>query len=144
MKPLQPRERLNDALGAADVHLISLLPALEACCVPSKLYGILAAGRPILFIGDSQGEVGRVVAAGACGTTVAIGDADVLAGDIRAWSGDRDSCRRMAANARATFDRSFREDVALDAWHRTFAELAGAVPHPAPSGAPATRMVTPT
>src|SRR6266851_2809574 len=45
LKPLQPRERLAEALGVPDLHLISLVPTMEPFIVPSKLYGILAAGR---------------------------------------------------------------------------------------------------
>ncbi len=48
----QPREALADSLSAADVHLTSLLPELEGLIVPSKIYRILAAGRPAIFIGD--------------------------------------------------------------------------------------------
>ena len=46
------------SLNVPDVHLISLLPAMESLIVPSKCYGILAAGRPVLFIGDPEGEIG--------------------------------------------------------------------------------------
>jgi len=60
-KPYQPRERLSESLGAADVHLVSLRPELEGLVVPSKLYGILAAGRPIVFIGANDGEIGQLV-----------------------------------------------------------------------------------
>ncbi|MFX6876802.1 hypothetical protein ABTH39_19765, partial [Acinetobacter baumannii] len=69
----QPRELLADSLAAADVHLISLLPALEGLIVPSKLYGILAAGRPTIFIGDTEGEVAKVLREHDCGVTVGIG-----------------------------------------------------------------------
>jgi len=62
--PYQRRDMLEDSLAAADVHLVSLLPALEGYVVPSKLYGILAAGRPLIFIGDGKGDVGRVIEQG--------------------------------------------------------------------------------
>jgi colanic acid biosynthesis glycosyl transferase WcaI len=69
----QPREALEDSLAAADVHLVSLLPALKGLIVPSKLYGILAAGRPVIFIGDATGDVGRVILDAQCGRVVAVG-----------------------------------------------------------------------
>ncbi|MEO1544578.1 MAG: glycosyltransferase family 4 protein, partial [Pseudomonadota bacterium] len=55
--PYQPRDALSESLSAADVHLVSLRPELEGLIVPSKYYGIAAAGRPVIFIGDDQGEI---------------------------------------------------------------------------------------
>jgi glycosyltransferase involved in cell wall biosynthesis len=59
--PYRPRVALADALAAADVHLACLLPNLEGLIAPSKIYGILAAGRPAVFIGDPDGEVAGVL-----------------------------------------------------------------------------------
>ncbi len=81
--PYQPRESLEDSLAAADVHLVSLLPVLEGLIVPSKLYGILAAGRPLIFIGDSDGDVARVIGEGGCGITVPVGGAGALVDVLR-------------------------------------------------------------
>jgi colanic acid biosynthesis glycosyl transferase WcaI len=78
-KPLQPSELLAESLGASDLHVVSLLPQLEYCIVPSKFYGILAAGRPTAFIGDRNGEVGRAARAAGCGAAISIGDAKTLA-----------------------------------------------------------------
>src|SRR5690606_3131947 len=47
-KPFQPSEMLSESLGVSDVHIVSLLPSLEHCIVPSKFYGVLAAGRPTI------------------------------------------------------------------------------------------------
>ena len=79
----QPRELLADSLAAADVHLISLLPALEGLIVPSKLYGILAAGRPAVFIGDPRGEVARILREHDCGVVKDIGASEALAAELR-------------------------------------------------------------
>ena len=94
----QPRNALADALAAADVHWVSLLPALEGYIVPSKFYGILAAARPVLFIGDLDGELAREIKSCRCGATVAIADVGELTRLIGAWKGDsigRDSMGRL-------------------------------------------------
>jgi len=72
--PYQPRDTLADSLAASDVHLVSLLPALEGLIVPSKFYGILAAGRPVVFVGDPDGELARIIREAGCGHVVAAGD----------------------------------------------------------------------
>src|SRR5262249_35865640 len=55
--PYQPKEQLSESLGAADLHLIPLRRGLAGCIVPSKLYGILAAGKPYLAAVDADSEV---------------------------------------------------------------------------------------
>ena len=81
--PYQTRETLEDSLAAADVHLASLIPALEGLVVPSKFYGILAAGRPVVFIGDVDGELARIIRANRCGMVVASGQSGELVDAIR-------------------------------------------------------------
>jgi glycosyltransferase involved in cell wall biosynthesis len=96
--PYQPRDALADALAAADVHWVSLLPALEGYIVPSKFYGILAAARPALFIGDMDGELAREIKSCRCGAAVAIADVGELTRLIGAWKVDsigRDGMGRL-------------------------------------------------
>ncbi|WP_371927320.1 glycosyltransferase family 4 protein [Methylomonas subterranea] len=73
-KPYQPREKLSESLSVADVHLISLKAELESLIVPSKFYGVLAVGRPVIFIGDKQGELAKIIQLEMCGDVVKQGD----------------------------------------------------------------------
>ncbi|MFI5045260.1 MAG: glycosyltransferase family 4 protein, partial [Acidimicrobiales bacterium] len=57
--PMQPRERLPDVLAADDLHVVPLKRGLARSSVPSKLYSILAAGRPIVASVDEGTEVAR-------------------------------------------------------------------------------------
>lgn len=77
-KPYQPLELLSQSLSVPDVHLITLQPELEGLIVPSKFYGVLAVGRPIVFIGDGGGEIGRQLERGRIGTSVQPGAVDDL------------------------------------------------------------------
>lgn len=81
-KPYQPREKLSESLSVADVHLISLKPELESLIVPSKFYGVLAVGRPVIFIGAEDGELAGIINKHRCGYVVAQNDVDSLAGVI--------------------------------------------------------------
>jgi len=114
--PYQPREKLADSLAAADVHIASLLPALEGLIVPSKLYGILAAGRPVVFIGDEQGEIGEVIARARCGSAVRVGDSGALVDVLCRLQADPDTRARMGERARRIFCEEFSFDRALDRW----------------------------
>ena len=72
--PYQPSAQLADSLGAIDIHVVSLKPDLEGLIVPSKIYGILAAGRCSIFIGAQDGEIAQLHAA--CGTGIVLQPAD--------------------------------------------------------------------
>ena len=56
----QPLSRLNISLNAADLHLVPLTAQLTRCLMPSKLYGILAAGRPLLTNAPPESELHRL------------------------------------------------------------------------------------
>lgn len=82
LKPYQPREQLSHSLSVPDLHWLSLKPELEGLIVPSKAYGIAAAGRGMIFIGDRDGEIARLLDTHDCGEHFAIGESDRLAGRL--------------------------------------------------------------
>jgi colanic acid biosynthesis glycosyl transferase WcaI len=112
----QPRAALEDSLAAADVHLVSLLPALEGLIVPSKLYGILAAGRPVIFIGDADGDVGRVILDAQCGRTVAVGDSRGLVETLRQLQARPELRAEMGVRARALLCEKYTAQRACERW----------------------------
>ena len=117
VKPYQPREQLSQSLSLGDVHLISLLPNLEGLIVPSKFYGILAVGRPAVYIGSSDGEVPRILARERCGYTVAIGDAYGLVGKLKELCLDTNLARRMGQTGRELFLRRYQKACSINKWH---------------------------
>lgn len=116
--PLQPREQLSVALAAGDVHLASLNPALESLIFPSKVQGILGAGRPCLFIGDPNGEVARLLTTRDCGMCVGTGDSKTLVRSIRKLTDDPALRARLGANAHKSHESQFTLMRAVDAWEK--------------------------
>lgn len=114
--PYQAREDLIWSLGVPDVHLVSLLPEMEGLVVPSKFYGIAAAGRPTLFIGDPEGEIGKLVHRFDCGITIRQGEAAALAEAILLLQRDKLLRDRLGANARKVFEERYDRKIALSAW----------------------------
>jgi glycosyltransferase involved in cell wall biosynthesis len=98
------------------VHLVSLNPKLEGLIVPSKFYGIAAAGRPTIFVGAKDGEIARIVEENGCGFSVAPGDEAALTERILALAGDHYLCASLGARARATFERQWDKEQALTQW----------------------------
>lgn len=115
-RPHQPRSRLPESLGAADVHL-SVLPArFEGLVVPSKVYGVMAAGRPTIFVGDVAGETAHILRLAEAGVTVGSGDPAHLASEIARLKDDIPERKRMGANARAAFEAHYNMPLALARW----------------------------
>lgn len=115
-EPYQARERLAESLSAADVHLVSLRPALEGLIVPSKFYGIAAAGRPTIFIGDRDGEIARDIVRFDCGLTVPEGDGQALADAIVSLQQHPERTAQMGRHARAAFEENYDKLVAVTKW----------------------------
>jgi glycosyltransferase involved in cell wall biosynthesis len=121
--PYQPRERLAESLSAADVHLVSLKPALEGLIVPSKIYGIAAVGRPTIFIGDLDGEIARLLVRFDCGLTIPEGESSALARAVQDLATCPKRRQQMGANARQAFVAEFDKALAVARWQKALAEL---------------------
>lgn len=80
--PFQPRDQLRWTYALSDVCLVSLKPGLAGYIVPSKLYPILAAGRPYIAAVEPQSEVAALTERHRCGVVVTPGDAAQLAAEI--------------------------------------------------------------
>jgi glycosyltransferase involved in cell wall biosynthesis len=114
--PYQSRASLLDSLAAADVHWVSLLPALEGLIVPSKVYGIFASARPVIFIGDQDGEIPRLIGPAQAGVTVAVGDARELARQIVEFKTDSGRRESMGGNGHRLYLDNFTSQSGLDRW----------------------------
>ncbi|TWU47562.1 putative glycosyl transferase [Rubripirellula tenax] len=77
--PYQPRHLLGESLSAADLHVVSMHPEITGCLCPSKLYGILAAGRPVLAIADAATDLCETVSRNGLGWTCPPKAADSIA-----------------------------------------------------------------
>ena len=106
--PFTPKERLSESFATADVFIVSLQRGLAGYIVPSKLYGILAAGRPFVAAVEDSCEVASLTRRHNCGLVTEPGDADGLAAQIRTFYHDRSLVARCGAKSRelgVSFDR---------------------------------------
>jgi colanic acid biosynthesis glycosyl transferase WcaI len=110
--PFQDRERLNESLNLADVHLVSQLPAFTGVVVPSKLFGILAVGKPAVMVGPADAEVSRIIAEHEAGVVVRNGDADGLVHELRRLRDDATTRNAMGRRGRAAFEQKYDDGVA--------------------------------
>jgi glycosyltransferase involved in cell wall biosynthesis len=119
--PYQPRERMPETYATADVFLVSLKRGLAGYIVPSKLYGILAAGRPYVAAVDEDSEVASITRENECGMLVAPGDVGGMIHELSRLYRDRNLARRLGENARrasAQFDRRKQVRAYHDVFHQ--------------------------
>lgn len=119
----QPADRLADVLAAGDVHLVPLKRGLARASVPSKLYSILAAGRPVLAAVDEGTEVARTVEAAGAGVAVPPDDPAAFVAGLERLLADPAEARAMGARGR-TFVEGWASPAAVAArYEALFGEL---------------------
>ena len=111
MRPYVPRADLSETLSLGDIGLVT---QRDDCCgsvVPSKVYGLMAAGRPILFIGPAAATPAQVIEAHACGWHADCGDTDSVVRLLLHLADHPEEIAAAGANARqaleTNYDRSF-------------------------------------
>jgi glycosyltransferase involved in cell wall biosynthesis len=123
-----PRDRLGESLALGDLHLISLKEGVEGIMVPSKLFGIMAVGRPSLFIGHPGSEIARVLAECDAGWTIREGDGEGLARAISNLAEDHARRSRLGANAAAAIVGKYDARTACARWAATIERVAARDP----------------
>ncbi len=137
--PYRPREELAESLSAGDLHLVPLFPGAAGCIVPSKIYGILAAGRPFVAIMEDSAEIARLARENSIGFVVQPGDADGLARTIRQAAGRPAELAAMGVRARQLAEQRFDRKVATRSFAKVLSSLMneelppGAEAHLSPS-----------
>jgi glycosyltransferase involved in cell wall biosynthesis len=113
-------------LTCADLSLVSLVPGQEGLSVPSKAYGLMAAGVPIIAIMSDRSEVARVIKEENCGLSVRPGDAHGLVKSIMQLYADRECLEQMGRNGRKAIDEKYNLSAASLAYRDIISTIAPA------------------
>jgi glycosyltransferase involved in cell wall biosynthesis len=124
--PYQPRDVLGRSLGSADVHYVGLARGLSGFVVPSRVYGILAAGRPMIVAADSDSETARIAVEEECGVLIPPGQPDRLAEVIRDARDGRLDLERMGQRGREYVRRAADRSVSIRKYRALIDELIAA------------------
>jgi glycosyltransferase involved in cell wall biosynthesis len=119
--PYLPKEDLADSLGAADLHVVGLRRGLAGYIVPSKVYGILAAGRPYIAGVESGAEPALIAEEHSCGIRVEPGDPAALSAAIVGLQQNRGG--GMGSNGRRALEERFDRPIATHAYRRLLESL---------------------
>jgi glycosyltransferase involved in cell wall biosynthesis len=98
--PYQSKDRLAESLSAADLHLVPLDPRVASCLMPSKLYGVLASGTPLVAVAPEDCELAELTREHRIGLVVPPGDPTALAAAITRLADDPGALPGMGRRAR--------------------------------------------
>lgn len=104
---------LGEVLSAADAHFISLREECTGLGVPSKTYAAMAAGRPIVYEGSSEGEIHRTVTEHGIGAAIAPGDGDALLTTIRELAADKAAWRELCVRSREVVEAEYSAEMGV-------------------------------
>lgn len=121
----QPREQLADVLDAGDAHLVSLLPGWQGLLLPSKFFSVLAAGKPVLWVGPDGTECGSILREHACGFEMQPGDAVALTDRIRWLLEHPDQARAMGERGQRAYHERYCAFEACKHWQRVLGDVVG-------------------
>ena len=119
----QDRSRLPYSLGACDVAAIGLIPGSEDTVAPSKFYGIISSGKPVLLLARHSTEIAELIIANECGIVLDPGDPVGVASSLRYLYRNPQILQRLSDNARKTYSEHFGFDKSLQAYHALISEL---------------------
>lgn len=119
--PPQPREELSSSLAVADVHAVTLLPGCEGLVFPSKLHGVAAAGRPVLFIGPEGCDVARAVRGNGLGICVTRDNLPLAVRELQRLAADPVRWENHASASRG-FGEIHSATAAIESWQRLLAD----------------------
>jgi colanic acid biosynthesis glycosyl transferase WcaI len=121
--PPRPRAELADSLNACDVALLAMAPGMCGVSVPSRMYNILAAGKPLIAVADGESEPAAVIREEGIGWVVPPNRPDLLAGAVREAVRNPETLAEMGRRARQAAEDRHTYTQAVTAYLRLFGDL---------------------
>lgn len=119
---------LERRLGAADIHLVSLRPEWTGTVVPSKFFGAIAAGRPVLFVGSRDSAIAKWIESFGLGWVLNANNIAQVGDEITRHMSNPEERVRMRWHCFETYRRYFSRDGVLDSFDLELRQLLSPVP----------------
>ena len=123
--PYQPRDVLSQSLSSGDVHVVGLARGLSGYVVPSRLYGIMAVGRPVIVAADASSETAQLVERVGCGVVLPPGRPELLAEEIRRAHDGLLDLEEMGSRGREYVAAEADRTVAVGRYRDLLLEVSG-------------------
>ena len=122
--PYQPKEKLKFSLSAANIHLVPFQKGLTGVLVPSKIYGILACGKPFVAWVDKESEIYEIAHDFKCGITVPPGD---IRNTVRAinWAlTHRELLKEMGERGKKVVKKHFDKEISTNGFIKELEKIS--------------------
>ncbi|NDV62308.1 glycosyltransferase family 4 protein [Puniceicoccales bacterium CK1056] len=121
--PYQPLELLGATLRVPDIHWLTLKESLTPFIFPSKFFGILQAGRPLIFIGSTAGEIAGLIRSNKIGHALSEGQGTALAEVIRSAKADQEKSAKAGKLARVLWEEKYQKSLEIEKWKQVLVRL---------------------
>jgi colanic acid biosynthesis glycosyl transferase WcaI len=121
--PRVSADQISTRLSAADIHIVSLKEAWTGTVVPSKFFGALAIGRPVLFCGSPESAIARWITEFKVGWVLAPGTANQTATELKRLLSHREEVESMFQHCHQVYNQHFSKAVTTDSWDQCLQKL---------------------
>jgi glycosyltransferase involved in cell wall biosynthesis len=123
--PFAPQDQLATRLSSADIHVVSLRPEWTGTVVPSKFFGALAVGRPVLFIGSPDCSVAQIIRQYGVGWVCSPGQEAAVAAELRKFANNPWRLQALRETCHKTYQTYFSFEAALNRFDAELRALVG-------------------
>ena len=121
--PYQERSALPYSLAACDISAIGLIPGSEDTVAPSKFYGIISSGKPVLLLARHTTDIAQLIVEAQCGIVVDPGDPVAVASALRDLRCNPGLVQLLSSNAQRTYHQNFGKEVSINAYYKLISSL---------------------
>lgn len=121
--PYQDKADLIYSLNAADIHWVVNAKGIKGVSVPSKLYGVMAAGKPVLGVLDEGSEARLIVEECNCGVCIEPGNYIEISNNIEYILNNKELIKSLGQNGRKYLEVNLTKDVSINKYKETILSL---------------------
>jgi colanic acid biosynthesis glycosyl transferase WcaI len=123
--PFASQERLEARLSAADIHVVSLRDEWTGTAVPSKFFGALAVGRPLIFAGSPDSAIARWITEHRVGWVLTDRNIESVAEEVRKLCAAPEALSRMFQHCHYVYQNNFSKRRVTEQWDYELRRLLG-------------------
>ncbi|MEI5911303.1 glycosyltransferase family 4 protein [Bacillus albus] len=123
--PYQPKEFIKYSLNVADVHLVVNQKGIKGVSVPSKIYGVMAAGKPILGVLEQDSEAQRLIEKSNSGIVVEPQDYNGIVHTIEQfYRMEKSKVIEMGLNGRKYLDENLKREISINKYRNLLKQIS--------------------
>ncbi|TAA72299.1 glycosyltransferase family 4 protein [Planococcus salinarum] len=123
--PYQPKDFIPYSLNAADIHLVVNQKGIKGVSVPSKIYGVFAAGKPVLGVVEKESEIDRLILESGAGMVVDPQNYESIADSVKLfYKMDKDTLKEMGLKGRNYLENHLTKETSISKYRETLKSVS--------------------